>query len=90
MPLFVIFFFIMLSVPLILEGMFEISFRGDVLMMVVAGSLLIVGYLAFEALTPGRRRAYLLYFSAAKQSKTRTSRIEKWIQNILNGKGMDD
>jgi ABC-2 type transport system permease protein len=51
-PLFVIFFFIMLSVPLILEGMFEISFRGDVLMMVVAGSLLIVGYLAFGALTP--------------------------------------
>jgi ABC-2 type transport system permease protein len=49
-PLFAIFFFIMLSVPLILEGMFEISFKGDVLMMIVAASLLIVGYLALGAL----------------------------------------
>jgi len=45
---------------------------------------------AFEALTPGRQRAYLLYFSAAKQSKTRASRIEKCRKQILNGKGLDD
>jgi ABC-2 type transport system permease protein len=49
-PLFVIFFLIMLSVPLILEGMFQISFRGDAPMMVAAGSLLIVGYLGLGAL----------------------------------------
>lgn len=45
---------------------------------------------AFEALTPGRQRAYLLHFSAPKQSKTRASRIEKCIQQILDGKGLDD
>jgi uncharacterized protein YdeI (YjbR/CyaY-like superfamily) len=45
---------------------------------------------AFAALTPGRQRAYLLHFSGAKQSKTRTSRVEKWMQHILNGKGIDD
>lgn len=45
---------------------------------------------AFEGLTPGRQRAYLLYFSQAKQSKTRESRIEKYLPNILDGKGMDD
>jgi uncharacterized protein YdeI (YjbR/CyaY-like superfamily) len=45
---------------------------------------------AFEALTPGRQRAYLLYFSAPKQSKTRESRIEKYIPQILNGKGLND
>lgn len=45
---------------------------------------------AFEALTPGRQRGYLLYFSAPKQSKTREARIEKYIQQILNGKGLDD
>jgi uncharacterized protein YdeI (YjbR/CyaY-like superfamily) len=45
---------------------------------------------AFEALTPGRQRAYLMHFSAPKQSKTRESRIEKSISNILNGKGMND
>lgn len=45
---------------------------------------------AFEALTPGRQRAYLLYFSKAKQSKTRESRIEKYIEQILNGKGLND
>jgi uncharacterized protein YdeI (YjbR/CyaY-like superfamily) len=45
---------------------------------------------AFDALTPGRQRGYLLYFSAAKQSKTRTARIEKHIPQILNGKGLDD
>ena len=45
---------------------------------------------AFDALTPGRQRAYLLYFSAPKQSKTRVSRIEKYTQKILDGKGMDD
>jgi len=45
---------------------------------------------AFDALTPGRQRAYLLYFSAPKQSKTRESRVEKYIQQILNGKGLDD
>ncbi len=45
---------------------------------------------AFESLTPGRQRGYLLYFAAAKQSKTRLSRIEKYIQPILDGKGVDD
>lgn len=45
---------------------------------------------AFEALTPGRQRAYILYFSQAKQSKTRESRVEKCMQKILNGKGLND
>lgn len=45
---------------------------------------------AFKALTPGRQRAYLLYFSSAKQSKTRESRVEKCIDQILDGKGLDD
>jgi uncharacterized protein YdeI (YjbR/CyaY-like superfamily) len=45
---------------------------------------------AFHALTPGRQRGYLLYFSAPKQSKTRESRIEKCRQQILKGKGLDD
>ena len=45
---------------------------------------------AFNALTPGRQRAYLLYFSAPKQSKTRISRVEKYLQKILDGKGLDD
>ena len=45
---------------------------------------------AFEALTPGRQRGYILYFSAAKQSKTREARIEKYIGNILNGIGFHD
>lgn len=45
---------------------------------------------AFEALTPGRQRGYILYFSAPKQSKTRASRVEKYISQILNGKGLDD
>jgi len=45
---------------------------------------------AFDGLTPGRQRAYILYFSAPKQSKTRESRIEKWLQQILNGKGLND
>ena len=45
---------------------------------------------AFSALTPGRQRAYLLYFSAAKQSKTRESRVEKLMPKILNGKGLVD
>jgi uncharacterized protein YdeI (YjbR/CyaY-like superfamily) len=45
---------------------------------------------AFSALTPGRQRAYLLYFSAPKQSKTREARIEKCMQQILNGKGLED
>jgi len=45
---------------------------------------------AFEALTPGRQRGYLLYFSGAKQSKTRTARVEKSIQKILDGKGYND
>jgi len=45
---------------------------------------------AFRALTPGRQRAYLLYFSAAKQSKTRESRVEKCVPQILAGKGLDD
>jgi uncharacterized protein YdeI (YjbR/CyaY-like superfamily) len=45
---------------------------------------------AFDALTPGRQRGYLLYFSAAKQSKTREARVEKCRKQILNGKGLDD
>lgn len=45
---------------------------------------------AFEALTPGRQRAYIFYFSAAKQSKTRESRIEKYLPKILSGKGLED
>lgn len=45
---------------------------------------------AFEALTPGRQRAYLLHFSSPKQSKTREARIEKYMVHILNGKGMND
>jgi len=45
---------------------------------------------AFEALTPGRQRAYNLYFSAPKQSKTRESRVKKCMQQILNGKGLND
>jgi len=45
---------------------------------------------AFESLTPGRQRAYNLYFSQAKQSKTRLTRIEKHIGNILDGKGLND
>jgi uncharacterized protein YdeI (YjbR/CyaY-like superfamily) len=45
---------------------------------------------AFAALTPGRQRGYLLYFSAPKQSKTRDSRIENSISKILKGKGLND
>lgn len=45
---------------------------------------------AFEALTPGRQKGYLLYFSQAKQSKTREERVEKYIPKILDGKGLDD
>src|SRR5260221_5420198 len=45
---------------------------------------------AFDALTPGRQRAYILYFCAPKQSKTRESRVEKCMQQILNGKGLND
>ncbi|MFB7814526.1 YdeI family protein [Paenibacillus chitinolyticus] len=45
---------------------------------------------AFEALTPGRQRAYIFYFSEPKQSKTRVSRIEKYKQQILDGKGLND
>ena len=45
---------------------------------------------AFNKLTPGRQRGYLFYFSSAKQSKTRIARIEKYIEKILDGKGLDD
>ena len=45
---------------------------------------------AFDALTPGRQRAYIFYFSQAKQSKTREARVEKYIPQILNKKGLDD
>jgi len=45
---------------------------------------------AFKAMTPGRQRAYLLHFSQPKQSKTRESRIEKYIPHILAGKGLND
>src|SRR6266487_5066571 len=45
---------------------------------------------AFAALTPGRQRGYILYFSATKQSKTREARVEKCVQQILDGKGLND
>ncbi len=45
---------------------------------------------AFAALTPGRQRGYLLYFSGAKQSRTRESRVEKCLPQILRGKGLQD
>ena len=45
---------------------------------------------AFDALTPGRQRAYIFYFSQPKQSKTRESRVEKCIPQIISGKGLDD
>jgi uncharacterized protein YdeI (YjbR/CyaY-like superfamily) len=46
--------------------------------------------IAFNALTPGRQRGYLFYFSQAKQSKTRETRIEKYLPQILDGKGLED
>ena len=45
---------------------------------------------AFESLTPGRQRAYIFYFSQPKLSKTRESRVEKYMKQILNGKGLND
>jgi len=45
---------------------------------------------AFEALTPGRQKAYLLHFSQPKQASTREARVEKWMPQILNGKGLND
>ena len=45
---------------------------------------------AFDRLTPGRQRAYIFYFSQPKQSKTREARVEKYTQQILNGKGLSD
>jgi uncharacterized protein YdeI (YjbR/CyaY-like superfamily) len=45
---------------------------------------------AFEALTPGRQRGYILYFSQPKQSRTREARIEKCLEKIFNGKGLND
>ena len=45
---------------------------------------------AFHSLTPGRQRGYLLYFSQAKQSKTRQSRVDKYLQHILDGRGLED
>jgi uncharacterized protein YdeI (YjbR/CyaY-like superfamily) len=45
---------------------------------------------AFAALTPGRQRAYLFYFSQPRQAKTREARVEKYLQQILSGKGLDD
>jgi uncharacterized protein YdeI (YjbR/CyaY-like superfamily) len=45
---------------------------------------------AFDALTPGRQRAYIFYFSQPKQCKTRAARIEKYMQQILNGKGLNE
>lgn len=45
---------------------------------------------AFEALTPGRQRAYIFYFSEPKQAKTREARVEKFMQQILDGKGLND
>lgn len=45
---------------------------------------------AFAALTPGRQRAYIFYFSSAKQSQTRAARVEKYLPKILRGKGLED
>ncbi|WP_163527199.1 YdeI/OmpD-associated family protein [Halobacillus ihumii] len=45
---------------------------------------------AFEELTPGRQRAYILYFSKAKKPQTRESRVEKYMPHILDGKGLND
>ena len=45
---------------------------------------------AFDALTPGRQRGYILHFSEPKQSKTRASRVEKYMPHILNGRGLND
>jgi uncharacterized protein YdeI (YjbR/CyaY-like superfamily) len=45
---------------------------------------------AFQALTPGRQRAYIFHFSQPKQSKTRSARVEKYLEKILGGKGLDD
>jgi uncharacterized protein YdeI (YjbR/CyaY-like superfamily) len=45
---------------------------------------------AFNALTPGRQRAYIFYFSSAKQSKTREARVEKYTAQILEGRGLED
>jgi uncharacterized protein YdeI (YjbR/CyaY-like superfamily) len=45
---------------------------------------------AFSALTPGRQKAYLFYFSQAKQSQTREARVEKYVSKIMKGKGMED
>ncbi len=45
---------------------------------------------AFKTLTPGRQRAYIFYFSQPKQSRTRESRVEKYMKQILNGKGLND
>lgn len=45
---------------------------------------------AFYVLTPGRQRGYLLFFSSAKQAKTREARIEKYMKSIMNGKGLED
>jgi len=45
---------------------------------------------AFNALTPGRQRAYIFYFASAKQPKTREARVEKYVKQILDGKGLDD
>jgi uncharacterized protein YdeI (YjbR/CyaY-like superfamily) len=46
--------------------------------------------IAFEGLTPGRQKGYLLHFSDPKQSKTKTARVEKWMSQIKRGKGMND
>ncbi len=45
---------------------------------------------AFDALTPGRQRGYLLHFAAPKQTRTRAARVEKWTPQILRGKGLHD
>lgn len=45
---------------------------------------------AFESLTPGRQRGYLLYFSSARQAKTRQARVEKYVPMIIKGKGLED
>jgi uncharacterized protein YdeI (YjbR/CyaY-like superfamily) len=52
--------------------------------------LLLLVVAAFEALTPGRQRGYMLYISAPKQTKTRESRAEKCVQGILEGRGLND
>jgi uncharacterized protein YdeI (YjbR/CyaY-like superfamily) len=69
------------------KKLFDLVFAEELIQVLSQDS---VFKTAFEALTPGRQRAYNLFFTAAKQSATRLSRIEKYRQQILDGKGIND